>query len=145
MDGFTKLFGSILNSTIWMEDDKTRLVWITMLAMKNGKHQILSSVPGLAHQARVSVEDCMAAVKKLEGPDPHSTHQEHEGRRIEKIEGGWILLNGQKYADKLNREALKEYKRNWQQAYRDKLKTEPPPGSNGPASIREALAIKAEG
>lgn len=31
MNGYTKLFNSILDSTIWGESDETRLVWITLL------------------------------------------------------------------------------------------------------------------
>lgn len=33
--GSIKLFGSIVASTIWREDDKTRLVWITLLALSD--------------------------------------------------------------------------------------------------------------
>jgi len=30
--GYTKLYSSIVASTMWREDDKTRIVFITMLA-----------------------------------------------------------------------------------------------------------------
>ena len=30
---FTKLFSSILDSTVWQESKETKLVWVTMLAM----------------------------------------------------------------------------------------------------------------
>ena len=33
MNGFTKLFQSILTSSVWSEDNETRIVWITMLAL----------------------------------------------------------------------------------------------------------------
>ena len=33
MSSYTKLHNSLLASTIWREDDKTRLVWITLLVM----------------------------------------------------------------------------------------------------------------
>lgn len=144
MDGFTKLFGSLISSTVWSYDDKTRLVWITMLAMKNGKHVVNSSVPGLANYARVSLEDCEKALEILKSPDKYSSSKEHDGRRIQEVEGGWLILNGEKYKARLTPESVLEYRRNWQKNYRNKVKTEPPKGIHGPASIREALAIKQE-
>lgn len=62
MTGFTKLFGSIVTSTIWQEDDKTRIVWITMLALSDRNGEIEGSIPGLAHVAGVALKDCEQAV-----------------------------------------------------------------------------------
>ena len=57
MTGYTKLFSSILASTIWDEDAPTRLVWITLLAMSDKNRTVEGSIPGLAHQARVSLAE----------------------------------------------------------------------------------------
>ena len=54
MAGYTKLFNSILMSTIWREDDKTRIVWITLLAMADKNGIAETSIPSLADAARVS-------------------------------------------------------------------------------------------
>ena len=35
-NGYAKIFSTILASSIWTEDDRTRLVWITMLVMSDG-------------------------------------------------------------------------------------------------------------
>src|SRR6516162_3311913 len=94
---YTKIFSSLIASTIWREDDKTRLVWITLLALKDERHVVMGSVPGLADLARVSLEECQRALEKLSAPDTWSGNQEHEGRRIEKCEGGWLILNGAYY------------------------------------------------
>jgi hypothetical protein len=102
-NSWSPLFGDILTSTIWQEDDSTRLVWIAMLAMKDANGKVSASVPGLAHVARVSIEDTRKALKTLESPDPESRTKEHEGRRIEKIDGGWIILNHFKHRQKLQR------------------------------------------
>lgn len=99
MPGFTKLFSTILNSTIWGEPDHIRLVWITMLALSDQYGRVQASVPGVAHQARVSVEQARGAIKVLESPDPDSRTPEHEGRRIVKMDGGWRLLNYTKYRE----------------------------------------------
>lgn len=94
---YTKLFQTILTSTLWMEDDHTRIVWLTILAMKDQHGQVLASIPGLANIARVPVESCRAAIKKFMQPDPDSRTKFADGRRLEEIDGGWIVLNHDKY------------------------------------------------
>lgn len=122
MFGYTKLFESIVTSTIWQEDLATKVVWITMLALKNGRHEVEASVPGLAHVAGVSLQDCEAALKRFESPDPYSRNQEHEGRRIQKVSGGWLILNGAKYQMMLNEEERKAYKAAKQREYNRRKK-----------------------
>jgi hypothetical protein len=122
MSGYTKLFESILDSTIWGESAETRIVWITMLAMRNKSHRVEASLPGLAHRARVKLEDAEKAVKKFLGPDKFSRSKEHDGRRIEAVDGGWLILNGEKYRAKLNEAERREYQRVKQGEYRKRRK-----------------------
>ena len=119
---FTKLFSEILDSTIWQETNETRLVWITMLAMADKYGDVLSSIPGLADRAKVSLKDCEAALKCLMSPDPYSRTKDHEGRRIEEVDGGWNLLNHGKYRRKMNEEERREYNRVKQAEYRARKK-----------------------
>lgn len=140
MDGYTKLFGSLVHSSIWSEDDKTRIVWITMLAMMTARGLVQASVSGLAHAARVSPEDCKRALARLEAPDPDSTSPEHEGRRISRVEGGWLVLNAVKYQVKLSIEERRAYKREWQRKYREELATKPASGHKQGVSERERQA-----
>ena len=90
--GFTKLFSSIVTSSIWSEDDKTRIMWITMLAMADAQGRVDGAVPGMADMARMSVADAEEAIGKLCGPDPYSRTADHEGRRLRAIPGGWEVL-----------------------------------------------------
>lgn len=123
MSGYTKLFNSILASTIWRANDKTRLVWITLLAMADKDGICEGSIPGLADMARVSIEDCEAALAELQAPDPYSRTSEHEGRRIETIDGvGWLLLNHAKYRAKMSEDERREYNRQKQAEWRAKQK-----------------------
>ncbi len=108
---FTKLFTSITESTIWSEDDQTRLVWITMLAMADRRGRVWGSIPGLANRARVSVEACERALDKFKQPDKYSRTSNNEGRRVEDMDGGWVLLNHGKYRAIRDAEAIKESKR----------------------------------
>jgi len=110
---FTKLFSAITESTIWREPANVRLVWITMLAMADRRGRVWASLPGLADRARVPDEDCRTAIKTFLSPDPDSRTREHEGRRIEAIDGGWRLLNHEKYRAICDEEAIKDSKRNY--------------------------------
>jgi hypothetical protein len=117
---FTKLFSSITESTVWCEPDRTRLVWITMLAMADRHGRIWASVPGLANRARVPVEDCRSALDTFLAPDRDSRTPAHEGRRIEMIDGGWRLLNHEKYRNIRDEESIRERKRIYMQNKRVK-------------------------
>ena len=94
---YTKLFQSILTSTIWSEDSDTKVTWLTMLALANQHGEVAGSVPGIARIAGVPVEVCREAIKKFLSPDIDSRSQECEGRRLEVIDGGWLLINYAKY------------------------------------------------
>jgi len=63
-----------------------------------------ASVSGLARLANVSVDACQAAIAKLEAPDPDSRTKDHGGRRIEPVEGGWVVLNHFRYRDAVSQD-----------------------------------------
>ena len=113
MIGYTKLFGSLLASTIWREDDKVRIVWITLLAMADKRGIAEGSIPGIADLARVSVEDCERALARLQQPDRFSRSTDNEGRRIAPTDGGFQILNHAKYRDRLSVEERREYRQKW--------------------------------
>lgn len=120
MPGFTKLFSTLVTSTIWREDHVTRVVWITMLALSDRWGYVAASVPGLAAMANVSVDDCRRAIARLKSTDPDSRTKDHDGRRIADADGGWNLLNYAKYRE-LGRSADRsEYLRLAQQKSRAK-------------------------
>lgn len=121
---YTKLFNSILHSTIWQEPPPTKIVWITMLAMCNKYGEVAASIPGLARAAGVSLEDCETALACLLAPDPYSRTKEYEGRRIEEVEGGWALLNHAKYRRMMSEEERREYNTLKQRERRERLKRE---------------------
>jgi len=135
MAGYTKLFESILDSTVWGESNETRLVWITMLAMRNKNHMVEAAVPGLARRARVSIEDTEKALKKFSSPDPYSRTKDFEGRRIREVDGGWLILNGENYRNRLNMDERREYQRIKQAEYRAKKKD----GNGVPLSASEII------
>lgn len=121
---YTKLFQTILHSTIWQENNETRLLWIAMLAMADKNGEVLASIPGLARAANISIEDCEEGLEILKAPDKYSRTTDYEGRRIEDIDGGWILLNHSKYRDKMGATERREYNRRKQAEYRARQKSE---------------------
>jgi len=124
MATYTKLFHSILDSSIWRQSKETRLVWITVLAMTDRDGIILASVPGLADRAKVSLEECQSALKVLMGPDKWSRDKGNEGRRLREVDGGWEVLNHRKYRELMSKEERKEYNRVKQAEYRVKKQAE---------------------
>lgn len=120
MSGFTKLFGAIVYSTIWREDKHTKIVWITMLALADRRGRVMSSVPGLADASRVSIQECEEALAILKAPDPYSRTPEYEGRRIETCDGGWLLLNYQKYRELREEDERREQVREAVKRHRDR-------------------------
>ncbi len=112
MSGYAKVHGSILRSTVWVGQSKeTRLTWVTMLILADGDGYVASSVPGLAKEAGVTLEECEAALDIFRSPDAYSRTKEFEGRRIVDADGGWIVLNHQKYRDYKTFEQVKNAER----------------------------------
>lgn len=119
MTYYTKLFNSIISSTIWRESPAIKVVWVTLMAMADQDGIVEASVPGLAHLSGVTVQETESAVAKFLSPDPYSRSPENEGRRIEPVDGGWRLLNHGKYREKMSLDDLREKARIRQQRFRD--------------------------
>ena len=123
MSGYTKLFGSIVASTIWREPHTVRIVWITMLAVKNKDGVVEASLPGLADLSRVTIDECKSALECLMSPDEYSRTRDFDGRRIEPCNGGWFVLNHEKYRNLMSADERKEYMRIKQQESRARRQT----------------------
>jgi hypothetical protein len=118
LNGYTKLSSSILASSIWQECNETRLVWITLLALADANGMVEASVPGLASIARVPLSACEEALRALQAPDPYSRNPDHQGRRIEPVNGGWLLLNHEHYRVSNDPQVRREYLRRKKQESR---------------------------
>lgn len=119
-DGFTKLFSSIVTSSLWSEDDKTRILWITILAITDKDGFCAASIPGLSAMARLPVKDVQDSLIKLEGPDTFSRTEAYEGRRLKKVEGGWLVINYRLYRDRERAERRREYMKELMKCKRSK-------------------------
>lgn len=122
---FVKLDTGILESTLWI-DRECREIFLTALLLaepleidKPMEQIAIRSlertgfmVPpgwygfaraasvGIIGRALVEMESGMAALERLGNPDLHSRSAEFDGRRMIRVDGGFIILNYMKYRDR---------------------------------------------
>jgi hypothetical protein len=122
---FAKLDVAILDSTLWIDRD-ARDVFITALLMAMPREygeaveQIAvrslegtgwSAPPGwygfvpaagigIIARAGCETEEGLVALERLGSPEPDSRSQEFEGRRMIRVDGGYLILNYMKYRDR---------------------------------------------
>ena len=120
---YNKIFTKILDSSVWLEPTPTRIVWITLLAaMDEDGFCSFAAVGNVAGRARVTIDEAKAALDILAAPDPESSDPENEGRRIERVSGGWIVLNAIKYKDIVTRANAQDKTRERVRRFREKNK-----------------------
>lgn len=118
---YNKLFTKILDSSIWLESTTTRIVWLTFLAaMDEDGYAHFAAIGNLANRARVTEDEAREAVSCLEAPDENSSNKENEGRRIERVPGGWVVLNAKAHQAMVTRSVVQEQTRERVRKYREK-------------------------
>jgi hypothetical protein len=122
---FVKLDTGILNSTLWFERDQ-REVFITALLMAEPR-EFTEPVPqidvgkieytgfivppgwygfvpaasfGIINRAGVDRESGIEAIRRLGEPEMESRSKDFDGRRMIRVDGGFLILNYMKYRDK---------------------------------------------
>lgn len=132
---YNRLFSKILDSSIWLESKETRIVWFTLLAaMDQNGYAHFSAIENLALRARVTVEEATEAVRILMSPDPQSANPAHEGRRIERVPGGFIVLNAAEHRKIASLEMMREQTKLRVQRWREKQGQQDIPLPPAPAS-----------
>jgi len=101
-----------------------------MLAIADKHGEVHASIPGLAQVAGMPLSDTEAAINKFLAPDKYSRTPDDEGRRIEKIDGGWLLLNHAKYRAMASKDEEKSSAAKRQAAFRERQKR------NGRVTVR---------
>lgn len=133
---YNKLFTKILDSSIWLEPTPTRIVWLTFIAVMDERgFAQFASAGNVAHRARVTIEEAQVAISSFEGPDPESSDPENDGRRLERVPGGWLVLNAEKHRAMVTKAIIQEQTRLRVQKHRDKKRS-----SNAPVTPSEAIA-----
>jgi hypothetical protein len=132
---FVKIFSSILASSVWAESKDTRLAWVALLAMADREGFIFGSEEGIARIANLPLPDFTAALEVLAAPDPKRPGQEYEGRRIERIPEGVVVLNYPKYRDMKDADLRREQVRTAVQRHRAKKAPPVITGNHRKASV----------
>lgn len=131
MNTFAPLFQKILDSSIWSEPYHVRILWTAMLALKDSDHVVRYSPYQLHRRANITQKEVMDALKILSSPDTiRSDPQPYQGRRIEKVEDGWLVINGDKYEQEMRDVSRKFYKARKEREYRNKRKGSLLPGES---------------
>ena len=129
-----------MDSSIWLEDKNTRILFVTMLALKDRDHVVRHGAFELSRKANLTEAEVLESLKVLQSPDTKRLEpQEFEGRRIEKTEGGWLMLNGEKYRKAMQDLYRKEYKRIKQAEYRSREEPETEREPDAPLEIPSSL------
>ena len=106
---YNKIFSKIVDSSIWLEPTPTRLVWVMFIAvMDEDGFVAITSAANVAHKARLTLEETEKALRCLESPDRNSPDQEHEGRRIERVPDGWIVIKAKDYRSLVTKDIARE-------------------------------------
>ena len=123
MNTYAPIFSLIVDSSIWCEDDAICKVWITMLALKDADHIVRLSAFQIGKRCNKSEQEILDAFLVLASPDRKRVEpQQFEGRRIQKVPDGWLVLNGEKYKRMAQDEARKARNRRSQAAWRQRMK-----------------------
>lgn len=56
--------------------------------------------PGIIRRAGMDIEPGLIALEELAAPDPESRSQDYQGRRMVRVDGGYVILNYCKYRDR---------------------------------------------
>lgn len=109
--GFTLLWSKTLLSSLWLNESKeTKLLFFTMLMLKNSDGVILSSIPGLAHAAKLTIPEVELGLRALLSKDNFDSSGVEGGIRIRVVPGGWQVVNHDLY--RFSTEAKREF---WRQ------------------------------
>lgn len=141
-DMYNKIFTKILDSSVWLEPTPTRIVWITFIAaMDETGFCPFAAIGNVAARARVSEAEARKAIACLEGPDPESSDQDNDGRRLERVPGGWLVLNAPKYRALVTKVNIQEKVRDRVRRFREKNRTGNAPVTACNENVTPSIAV----
>jgi len=123
---YSKLYSSIVHSSLWTEPDHIRILFITLLAIADREGYVFGSRNGLIRLANLDSDQCAQAdpFQALMDPDKDSSdilrNPENEGRRIIAVAGGFQILNFLYYRSLRNEDDRREQNREAQARFRSK-------------------------
>jgi hypothetical protein len=133
------LWSGLVDSSIWDEDDDVFRVFMAMISLKDQDHIVRLTAYQLSRRIRRNEQDVLKALVILSSPDTkRSEPQDFEGRRIEQVEEGWKILNGEKYRYLVQLEMKRARNRRSQQSWRNRQKIKNTPLAGETATVKAA-------
>lgn len=136
MQRYAPIFSQIVDSSLWEEPPHVRILFITLLVLQDHDHIVRVQDHHLRRMANLSDDEVLESLRVLSSPDTRSKiPQPFDGRRIERVEGGWKILNGEKYQTAM---MLLNKRSKWAAKKRAQRSRRSLP-SNGPVSVAEEI------
>lgn len=99
---YAPIFEEIVDSSLWEEEDPIVKIFLTMLVKAKRGGMVYGSAFNISRWAKKTEAETISALKILEAPDTKRLEpQPFDGRRIQKVDGGWLILNAEKYQKKM--------------------------------------------
>lgn len=137
---YVKVFSSMLDSSIWAQPDAVVRVWLTVLLMSDPKGFVRGSDSGVIRRANLQDPDeGPGAIKILVEPDIESQNQDYGGRRIERAEGGFQILNYHYYRTIKDEDMRREQTAARVRDHRDRKKAAAPAAPTPAAAPGKAM------
>ena len=112
MNRYSPIWSQIVDSSLWLLPDYVVKIFITMIAKKDMDDVVRGSAFNIAQWAKKTEKETIEALKILSSPDRERIEkQPYDGRRIEKVTDGWLVLNGAYYRSLMSKATRREYKR----------------------------------
>lgn len=132
MNSWIPLWTSTVDSTLWEEPLHVRVMFLTLLLMRDPDQVVRQPFRRVCKKANLSEEPEQAlklaqeALKILSEPDTLSVDdQEFGGRRIRQLPDGWLILNGKKYDEEMKYLTARLRKSQKQRERRDAQRAQP--------------------
>ncbi len=125
---FVKLDCGIIHSSLWAESSDTKICWITLLLLADQNGFVRAAPSAIAREAGIPAEVARKAISLFCSPDNESRSPENQGKRIERVEGGFHILNYEKYRERDYTNA--ERQKRWRESQKSNV-----------TSVTEALPV----
>jgi len=137
MTFYTPIFSKIVDSSLWREPDHVLKVFLTLLAKQDPDHVVRGNAYNIGEWAKKTEQEAIDALKVLSSPDKlRLEKQPYDGRRIEKVNDGWLILNGEHYQQMMIQLNRKRANAARQKRFREK---------NKGGTLAERNFVKADG
>jgi hypothetical protein len=100
---------------------------------------------GIVATAGIEREAGFAALERLGSPDPESRSRDFDGRRVVRVDGGFVVLNFMRFREKDHTTAERSRRYREQKRARQKPPPPPPPQQERDASWRHAVTPRTDG